>query len=76
MQQNVWEKENVEETTVSASCETFNVKAFSQKWMSFESNKVTVTAPDGIKTEITNPNYNKSASQNKETTKDKQRGIS
>ena len=42
-------------------------------WRSFESEKVTFTASDGTKTEITNPKYNKSASQNTETTKDKQR---
>lgn len=64
--------EKVQEVAASASHETFNEKAFSEMWMSFESDKITVTAPDGTKTEITNPRYNKSASHNTETTKDKQ----
>lgn len=41
-------------------------------WRSFESEKVMVTAPESTKTEITNPKYIKSASNNTETTKDKQ----
>jgi len=64
--------ENVQETAVNSSREVFNEKAFSEMWMSFESDKITVTAPDGTKTEITNPRYNKSASQNKDIHSDKQ----
>lgn len=64
-------KEKVQETAASASWEVFNEKAFSEMWLSFESDKITVTAPDGTKTEIINPKYNKSVSLNTETAKDK-----
>ena len=63
--------EKVQETTASSSREVFNEKEFSEMWMSFESDKITVTTPDGTKTEITNPRYNKSAAQNTEKANDK-----
>ena len=64
--------EKVQEAAASSSRESVNEKAFSEMWMSFEGDKITVTAPDGTKTEITNPRYNKSATKNTETAKDKQ----
>jgi len=63
--------EKVQETAASTSRESFNEKAFSEMWMSFESDKITITAPDGTKTEITNPRYNKASSQNKGVYSDK-----
>lgn len=64
--------EKVQESATITSREGINEKAFSEMWMSFESDKITVTAPDGTKTEITNPRYNKASSQNKDVHSDKQ----
>ncbi len=39
--------------------ESFNEKQFFESWMSFESDKITITDIHGTKTEITNPKINK-----------------
>lgn len=61
--------ETVEEKTDISKTETTADKSFFEAWMSFESDKITITDNQGNKTEITNPRINKKSSQTNDITK-------
>lgn len=59
----VRKNQTVEEKTDISKTETTADKSFFEAWMSFESDKITITDTAGNKTEITNPRINKKSSQ-------------
>lgn len=59
----------VEQKTDSSKTETTADKSFFEAWMSFESDKITITDTAGNKTEITNPRINKKSSQKADVSK-------
>ena len=59
----------VEEKTDISKTETTADKSFFEAWMSFESDKITITDTAGNKTEITNPRINKKSSQKADVSK-------
>ncbi len=62
-------KESVQENSQETKTESFNKKQFFESWMSFESDKITITDVHGTKTEITNPRINKKSSQTNDVSK-------
>lgn len=64
--------QTVEEKTDISKTETTADKSFFEAWMSFESDKITITDTAGNKTEITNPRINKKSSQRNDVTKTEQ----
>ena len=52
-------KETVQENSQEKKTETVTDKSFFEAWLSFESDKITITDINGTKTEITNPKINK-----------------
>ena len=65
-------KESVQETKSENKSESFNEKQFFESWMSFESDKITITDIHGTKTEITNPRINNKSSQTNDVAKTEQ----
>lgn len=65
----------VEEKTDISKTETTADKSFFEAWMSFESDKITITDNQGNKTEITNPRINKKSSQINDISKTEQTDI-
>jgi len=68
-------KETVQENSQETKTETVIDKSFFEAWMSFESDKITITDNQGNKTEITNPRINQKSSQNADITKTDQTDI-
>lgn len=68
----VAKKETVTENNQETKNETVTDKSFFEAWMSFESDKITVTDTAGNKTEITNPRINKKSSQTNDISKTEQ----
>lgn len=62
----------VEEKTDISKTETTADKSFFEAWMSFESDKITITDNQGNKTEISKPKINKKSSQINDITKTEQ----
>ncbi len=62
-------KETVQENIISSTTSNSSDKSFFESWMSFESNKITITDVHGTKTEITNPKINKKQSQKNDISK-------
>lgn len=62
----------VEENNQETKTETVTDKSFFEAWMSFESDKITITDTAGNKTEITNPRINKKQSQTNDIAKTNQ----
>lgn len=62
----------VEQKTDISKTETTADKSFFEAWMSFESDKITITDTAGNKTEITNPRINKKSSQKADVAKTEQ----
>lgn len=56
-------KETVKEVNQENKSETFADKSFFEAWMSFESDKITITDKNGTVTEISKPKINKKSSQ-------------
>lgn len=65
----VKKKLTTDEKTGISKTETTADKSFFEAWMSFESDKITITDNAGNKTEITNPRINKKSSQKAEVLK-------
>lgn len=61
-----------EEKTDISKTETTADKSFFEAWMSFESDKITITDTAGNKTEITNPRINKKSLQTNDIAKTEQ----
>ncbi len=61
--------ETVQENKQETKTESVTDKSFFEAWMSFESDKITITDNQGNKTEITNPRINKKSSQSNEIDK-------
>src|SRR5690606_575443 len=64
--------ETVTETTNLSESAKWSDKTFFEAWMSFESDKITITDKEGTVTEITNPRYNKKQSQSNNISKTEQ----
>lgn len=62
-------KETVTENNQETKTETVSDKSLFEAWMSFESDKITITDKYGTKTEITNPRINKKSSQTNDIVK-------
>src|SRR5690606_37044116 len=62
-------KEVEKENTISLSSTEWSDKSFFEAWMSFESDKITITDNQGNKTEITNPRINKKSSKSNDVSK-------
>lgn len=71
----VRKNQTVEEKTDISKTETTADKSFFEAWMSFESDKITITDNQGNKTEITNPRINKKSSQSKDVNQSNQIAI-
>lgn len=71
----VRKNQTVEEKTDISKTETTADKSFFEAWMSFESDKITITDNQGNKTEITNPRINKKSSQKNDINKTDQTDI-
>lgn len=65
-------KETVQENSQETKTEVVTDKSFFEAWMSFESDKITITDKDGKVTEITNPRINKKSSQTNDIIKTEQ----
>ena len=65
----VAKKETVKENTNLSESAKWSDKSFFESWMSFESDKITITDKEGNKTEITNPRVNKKSSQTNDIAK-------
>lgn len=68
----VEKKETITENNQETKTEVVTDKSFFEAWMSFESDKITITDNQGNKTEITNPRINKKSSQSNDITKTEQ----
>lgn len=68
-------KETVTENNQETKKETVTDKSFFEEWMSFESDKITITDKNGTKTEIANPRINKKSSQTNDIAKTNQTDI-
>ncbi len=68
----VAKKGTVTETTNLSESAKWSDKSFFEAWMSFESDKITITDKDGKVTEITNPRINQKSSQTNEIDKTEQ----
>lgn len=62
-------KETVQENTNLSESAKWSDKSFFEAWMSFESDKITITDKSGTIIEITNPRYNKKSSQSNDISK-------
>lgn len=71
----VSKNQTVQENNKETSTETVTDKSFFETWMSFESDKITITDNQGNKTEITNPRINKKSSQSKDVNQSNQIAI-
>lgn len=71
----VAQNETVQENQVISKTETTADKTFFEAWMSFESDKITITDNQGNKTEITNPRINKKQSRSNDVSKYNQIAI-
>src|SRR5690606_26680188 len=65
-------KETVTENNQEIKTEVVTDKSLFEAWMSFESDKITITDAAGNKTEITNPRINKKQSQTNDVSKTEQ----
>lgn len=65
-------KETFQENNQETKTETVTDKSFFEAWLSFESDKITITDTAGNKTEITNPRINKKSSQTNDIAKTEQ----
>lgn len=65
----VKKKLTTEENNQETKTETVTDKSFFEAWMSFESDKITITDKAGNKTEITNPRITNKSSQTKDIAK-------
>lgn len=65
----VAKKETVTENNQETKTEIITDKSFFEAWMSFESDKITITDNQGNKTEIINPRINKKSSQGNDVLK-------
>lgn len=68
-------KETVQEYNQEKKTETVNDKSFIEAWLSFESDKITITDKSGTVTEITNPRINKKQSRSNDVSKYNQIAI-
>jgi len=62
-------KESVQENGQETKTESLNEKQFFESWMSFESDKITITDIHGTKTEIIKPRINNKSSQSNDVSK-------
>src|SRR5690606_5898274 len=68
-------KETVTENNQEIKTEVVTDKSLFEAWMSFESDKITITDTAGNKTEITNPRINKKQSRSNDVSKYNQIAI-
>ena len=68
----VEKKETVTENNQEKKSETVIDKSFFEAWMSFESDKITITDKNGTVTEISKPKINKKSSQHKDVNQSNQ----
>ncbi|KAA5532813.1 hypothetical protein [Paenimyroides baculatum] len=71
----VEKKETIMVNNQETKTEVVTDKSFFEAWMSFESDKITITDNQGNKTEITNPRINKKSSQTNDVSKSDQTDI-
>lgn len=64
-----------EETNHETKTEMVTDKSFIEAWLSFESDKITITDKSGTVTEITNPRFNKKQSRSNDVSKHNQIAI-